>query len=890
MANNEEKLGSLQVEIEANVAKFKRDLENLRGEAEKKAQTIQDAFSRRKIAFDNKFAKMRINELQGEYKRLQAEFQKKLTLNVSTLSLKATKDELNQVRGALDDIQPAQKKSLTGWALGITAVNQAYQFLTSTFTNLKNILSDAVRSSTQLEVLRANFKGNAEDLELFKKATADTVSEANLIKLSNQATDLGVSLKDQALLFSLAEDAADKYGTGVEEGMMKVITASEGNIRGLNFLGIQKKVYEGIVNDLARAQGDEINNLDAETQKQIRLQAIIQASGVTLEDVTNKVKDNADKIQSLTVRVEEAKVRLGELISKALLPLIDAFDKSGKTGKDFASVIIGGVSILGSFIPLLIQVKSAQALMAASTAASTTALEANSVALGTNAAAGAGWLSKFGIGIFAAIGVAIGVGAGKLIDYIKYDLPNEINEASKEAADKIKIPEAFSNFLNSGKRIIVGKNGKLETIQIVAPEDKKNWTEVDKTAGEILKKITALTKANEDVNISVDDYKKNLEEIDRLQNILSINKEKEKNAIDEIIKKLQTENEIKSLTVGLSVELLESAKASLQAMLPLVKTEEDRLKILKEIANVSNQITGIKNKDFETKELGLSTLKEIDKANKEAQDKVKKQGLDYDKDRKSSFEELNQLRISAIENEFSQREASIKLEFELRNEHLKELALTEEELQEALQDNLKIKQNELSKLERDRFNNMLSVANQIGDLLINKLGIAGHTFVGQMMQAVDLAIEILSILNQIGATKGIFDFVASFIPGGSIISGLSGAMAGGGPVERDKVYKVGEHGVELFKPSTSGMIIPNHEIRTNINQTGKGLQSVFQNTNAEKILTEISNRIGAMNMNIVQLELGVSVINNSPDVKSTVTKHKQIENSMARGGKNFSER
>jgi hypothetical protein len=47
----------------------------------------------------------------------------------------------------------------------------------------------------------------------------------------------------------------------------------------------------------------------------------------------------------------------------------------------------------------------------------------------------------------------------------------------------------------------------------------------------------------------------------------------------------------------------------------------------------------------------------------------------------------------------------------------------------------------------------------------------------------------------------------------SILPGMfGGARAEGGDVSAGKVYKVGERGTELFAPSRSGTIIPNHEL------------------------------------------------------------------------------
>ncbi len=76
---------------------------------------------------------------------------------------------------------------------------------------------------------------------------------------------------------------------------------------------------------------------------------------------------------------------------------------------------------------------------------------------------------------------------------------------------------------------------------------------------------------------------------------------------------------------------------------------------------------------------------------------------------------------------------------------------------------------------------------------------------------------------------------------GSIIGGLfGGGKANGGAVEAGKIYKVGERGEELFRPSTSGTIIPNSRA------SGGGGGNVFvtvvnsPNTNAQVTSRETS--------------------------------------------------
>lgn len=172
--------------------------------------------------------------------------------------------------------------------------------------------SGDVKAAAGLGVLREQFKGTAEDIELFKQATAGTVKEATLLELSNQATDLGVSLQDQAILFNIAEDAADKYGGATDDNFRSLVFTTEGATKALKSLGIQKDVYEQKLKDLATAEGKTIEELDGEAEKRLRVKAILQLSGQTLDDVKNKQRDNADTLDAMGTSFEAAKVKIAE--------------------------------------------------------------------------------------------------------------------------------------------------------------------------------------------------------------------------------------------------------------------------------------------------------------------------------------------------------------------------------------------------------------------------------------------------------------------------------------------------------------------------------------------------------------------------------------------------
>lgn len=218
----------------------------------------------------------------------------------------------------------------------------------------------AVNMGAELNVLRSNFIGSAKDIELFRKATAGTVDDAGLIKLSNYASDLGVQLKDQAMLFSLAEDAADKYGGSVESNFERVINASDGSARGLRAVGISTKDFEQELNKLVATTGKHLDSMDAEEQQNLRLQAIFNLTGVSIESVNDKTQDTKDKMDSLQVTVTNLTAQFGsslvnslETTINKLVSLNDATTIAGSKLFTFNELVASIGSAIGDISPLI---------------------------------------------------------------------------------------------------------------------------------------------------------------------------------------------------------------------------------------------------------------------------------------------------------------------------------------------------------------------------------------------------------------------------------------------------------------------------------------------------------------------------------------------------------
>lgn len=272
----------------------------------------------------------------------------------------------NQIRGLSREFKglSADTATSTGKFQSFVANTQTITqgLLAAGLAQIAKQMYEVSLNSARFEVLSESFgkqfSGNlelaGETLDDFRKATAGTVSDANLIKLSNQASDLGVGLKEQAILFSLSEDAADKYGTSVEEGFQKVILATQGNEKGLKALGISKAEYKTILEELTNAYGGELNQLDAETQQQLRLEAIIKASGQTYEDATNKVKDSADKHESLWVIAGNLADRFGGDLVNAISGVGTGWEALNHIIDSWNDVINTGIPLIGNLADNLV--------------------------------------------------------------------------------------------------------------------------------------------------------------------------------------------------------------------------------------------------------------------------------------------------------------------------------------------------------------------------------------------------------------------------------------------------------------------------------------------------------------------------------------------------------
>jgi hypothetical protein len=396
-------LEKLIIEIEAKTDKLELQLKQL--------NKLYANAPKPKIDFDTFLGQKKLSELEGYYNKLKIRFENKIKANLDVASVTEAQSRLDKVGSIIDSIKGGTKnttENMSRWGMIITGINQGVQLVKESFQQVKTILLESINKATTLAEAKSYFSGTVEEMEALRKATKETADDQSLIELSNKAKDMGISFKDQVLLFAMAKEASEKYGGDVSAGMERVIQASDGTVKGLRALGISVVDYKQQLYELSKQHGGRINELDSETQRQIRLEAIIHASGMTFEKATDTTRSDKDEWESWGVTINNQKRNLGQFLNDALMPVMKEFDNSDKKLKNVISALIGiggaVIDILPSLITL-ITMKKVLGLTALTTAGQIETETAALIHLDTAAKGSAIWklLGWAGAGAAAAL-------------------------------------------------------------------------------------------------------------------------------------------------------------------------------------------------------------------------------------------------------------------------------------------------------------------------------------------------------------------------------------------------------------------------------------------------------------------------------------------------------
>ncbi len=526
-----EKIGEMYVEISAKADKLKAQFEDIDRTSKSAADRLSNNFAKASLRLNDSMAKKSITELEQLAAKLRLQLEKKIEMGAPLGQLEALKSSINKAESAVKTFKVEAEKpvqvpvqdQLSKWGMIASGIQSVIMTIRQFGSDMNRLVGQSIVKAATFEEMSSYFQGTTKDLENFKNAVKNTVGGGDLIRLSNQASDLGVTMKDQPVLFGLAKRAAEAYGTSVEEGFAKIVMATEGNVRGLKAVGIQKAEYTKLVEEMAKAHGGAIASLDAETQKEIRMQAILQLGTPIYEKVINNEKSAADEIESLGVAYAKAQKDLGAFILEGLKPLIKSYDEGSKGMKAFisSSIAIGGV-IVGA-LPLLAQLITAKKMYSAANLMTAASLDKEAASAVAANVASKGYLVTMGIW-----GLAL-AGAGVVVWSLSENM-HELGSQTKTTDDKIK-----STIVSLEKLQGIQPKLQPQTTHGKAPDNSKDkdiikgfvdllankeWTLAGKTADEISARIKALNDELGKLVPNTSAYKNKLKEIAALDSIL----------------------------------------------------------------------------------------------------------------------------------------------------------------------------------------------------------------------------------------------------------------------------------------------------------------------------------------------------------------------------------
>jgi len=687
-----------------------------------------------KIKADAKEAGKTFEDLKNQFRE-----QAKLLRELSLAGLSSTDGfkKLTQEQKALGTVIQQLNREARGLSPSLTAsryqLAEFYENVTTVTAGLYlfargfiDVTKATVIQGAQLKVLRENYKGTAEDLELLKKATAGTLTEEQLIPIFNKATEqMKLTTNETARLLAYSEDLADKGIGSLTENFNSLTTAILTGGKGLRTLGIDQKQFKedlkntatqlgintGLIQDGNEEDSISIEKLDAKTQRVLILKTLFDGGYIpSLENVINKEQDSADKLEAVQVKFKEAKTEAGLFILNGIEPLIDKFLGLEGGAKTTAGAIAGFGGSIISVLPLLANLK---------------------IAFGSTALA-AGGLYGAAAGIGAALGTWLGNNEAIINQIYK------IERMFGLTPRKLTIDDYLQNFPkgNIQEQLTYGPE--------VAPDFYAN-RERDKSIGDLSKGVNTkkIKKEKEEELFTLDKYLSNLQ--------------KEISLTEALLKAHQITGTEADKQLEVYLQQLEAQKNLINVTADNLTADQLRSEVAGNTAKYLQQQLDLLQKINRVQEARVSNVRK-------APNRPGVEGLTDDFIKNIYNRPENQ----SIPNNFNPFNAE-------------QVIRTSEKSSSS---RIEPAENPLYDLISDSQN----VASNLSSAM-STLGIGTDTFVSQLINgfssALSLVGNIVSILNSISGGGGggilgsLLGFGLSFIPGGGAISAVAGAATGG---------------------------------------------------------------------------------------------------------------
>lgn len=872
-----EKIGDIYVEISADVEKLKKDLANLKQTAGREASQIEKEFSKTKLTFDDKLAKMKLSQLDKVHAALKAKLERQIKANVSVGDLSKTKADLGSVEAAINKFKntgsQASKEVISNFAnigMAITGINQGLELISKGIALFAEPLKAfgegelaAAQLSTALQMSGNSSKTALEELQAYAK---------ELQQLTVFEDDAYIAIMAQYQAMGLNAD---------ETKNASLMSANLASLMGGDLAGSVKVMADLFAGDATMIKR-YIKGLDETILKSGDMGAIMDMLNQKIGgQATTAANTSSGALKQLSNAYGDMQEDMGELIAGGILPFVNAskgfLESTGKTGAAlfmFGQAALGAIPLVGSLGmavqglgPMFSKLKLAMLFDMTTFKASMLAAQASMVTTGTGTQIVAGGFRTAGLavkGFLTSIGpigwVTLGVTA--LVTAMSFlgDETEEVNkglsEAEKNAASEAAMFKNLTTVIGDTNRQMTDRKTALSQLQSKYPEYLKNL-DLEKISSQDLAK--ALSIAN-------DQY-------ERKARLAVLSQQYDKGIADQ----MRIEKEIKNISSAPSFQRVTQTghlvndsgrNTIIKGIVNERQKELDKLKaandeILKQMSETSGTPTttptgtggGGKTNITKTKE-ELQALYEVVKtitADTKAAALLSSAGITVPGTQIQGVEETErpvpiQETTQQIVEDYANKSAIVT----------------------SLTTNAANSMAEAFGMLQIRFSENASTMERI---------FGG--FANAVISDIQRIVAQWAVLNILGFALGGSSGGVSLLG----MLGIGGHSGGNFLGTNNGVMKLAGGGnftvPQGFNNDSFPMMVETGE-RVKVTPAGRAGEE-------SKLLASINNSIAAMNMNLVNKDMRVVVNNNAPDVKTTVRKLKGTENTLTRQGIKFSD-
>lgn len=439
--------------------------------------------------------------------------------------------------------------------------------LVAGLVHLGNELAVTAKQGAEYGVLKEKFielSGGIEQAEqkliLLRQASSGNLDDKNLIQYGNKMKLLGFNSNETAQFLDIVERKSDEVGIAFETGkdaLEAYILTGRG--KGLKELGINIADVENAMIKMTGATSEQIKKLDEEEQQTIRTKLILTQYGDTIENITKKQKDNADKLSSVETALANLRLEYGRIISEGIVKFSDSLGMSN----DATTTATTTIGLLGfalkDLLPILAVLKIAFPALFTAIISSASAVVLAVTAISTALGYAITELQTF-IDLKnqeANTGFSISDGQNP-VSKAKNDLFPWAKDYNKDGTGSWEAPTPN---MKSGDRLMLDDDiNKQQQIKKTEDENRK------KEEARIEKKLKDLTNKN------------------------AGSSKQEKDAVAELIAELNLEVSLYELTNGLKGYSLQKALDELLANKDLVQTKQQEVALLNEEKKLREQI------------------------------------------------------------------------------------------------------------------------------------------------------------------------------------------------------------------------------------------------------------------------------------------------------------